>query len=223
MKAIVICSKKENCLPVLFESIDQYVQDNVTVYMSGSSKTLKTKNTINFPNIGTTFGESYNHAVKRAFQNHDELIVSNDDVVLNPNTWQLLCEDVNLLKEKYGESLGWVATRSNVVRPQQCISDSELIDDCINERLVVAPIFAYINKKAWIDFPEINWYSDDIQCYDMCVKGNKHFVSRSYVHHVGSNTIGLDKNALIRESLKKIIKSRPDMIEHVLTMMGVLT
>lgn len=224
MEAIVICSKKDECIPVLFESINQYVQDNVTVYMSGVSKKLiLTKNTVTFENIGNTFGESYNHALKRAFQYHDELVVSNDDVVLNPNTWQLLKEDVNALKEKYGDTLGWVAARSNVARPQQYIGDPELIDDCINERLVIAPIFAYIHKRAWIEFPNINWYSDDIQCYDMRAKGFRHFVSRSYIHHVGSNTTGTDRNSLMQNSLREIIKSRPDMIEYVLTQMGVLT
>jgi hypothetical protein len=33
---------------------------------------------------------------------------------------------------------------------------------------VIAPIFAWIeSNECWINFPPINWYSDDIQCYDL--------------------------------------------------------
>jgi hypothetical protein len=42
---------------------------------------------------------------------------------------------------------------------------------------VIAPICAWIESKNWVDFPPINWYSDDIQCIDMQKKGLKHYIS----------------------------------------------
>jgi hypothetical protein len=58
---------------------------------------------------------------------------------------------------------------------------------------IIAPICAWIHRDAWIDFPPINWFSDDVQCLEM---KRQHFISRAYVHHVGSQTCGMDaKNA----------------------------
>ncbi len=59
---------------------------------------------------------------------------------------------------------------------------------------VIAPIFASISREAWevAKFPSTNWYSDNIICHDLNVAGYQHFVSRAYVHHAGSQTIGVD-------------------------------
>jgi hypothetical protein len=41
--------------------------------------------------------------------------------------------------------------------------------------------------------------------------GFRHFVSRAYVHHAGSQTIGRDFKALEAESMEWVKKNRPDL------------
>jgi hypothetical protein len=39
--------------------------------------------------------------------------------------------------------------------------------------------------------------------------GFHHYLSRSYVHHIGSQTIGLDSNRLTQQAVPWIRKNRP--------------
>jgi GT2 family glycosyltransferase len=157
--------------------------------------------------MATNFGESFNIAVNEAFTKYDEIIVANDDIVLHPTTYIKLLEDVAVLKQR--TKIGWVVAKSDNVRPLQDIRNHP--DDAIFEVPVASPLFGYISKQAWINYPPLNWFSDDIQCLDIAQKGFKHFVSRAYVHHVGSSTIGSDniKNKFASESWIKA--HRPDL------------
>jgi hypothetical protein len=76
---------------------------------------------------------------------------------------------------------------------------------------VIAPYWAYISKDAWVDFPPINWYSDDIQCIDISAKGFKHYISRAYVHHVGSQTCGMDYKKCTEDARPWIEANRPEL------------
>jgi len=53
---IVIATKTAKCLPVLLSSIDQYVPEDVVVFVSGSDLRLPRHKTINVQNIGDNFG-----------------------------------------------------------------------------------------------------------------------------------------------------------------------
>ena len=190
MPPIVICTIGSPSLTVLEASARTYVPD-VELIISR--------------NRGSNFGEAYNIAVNEAFKQHDEIIVANDDIVLTPSSYTWLLEDVAHLKRF--NQLGWVVARSDEVRPlQQGKGD-------VFEVPVVSPLFGYISKEAWVDFPPINWYSDDIQCIDISAKGYKHFVSRSYVHHVGSQTIGQDNRKSHLEAEPWIRENRADLHE----------
>jgi hypothetical protein len=185
---IVVCTIGSPSLAVFEASVKTYVPD-VEVFISR--------------NRGSNFGESYNIAVNEAFKRFDEIIVANDDIVLTPTSYSKLLEDVEHLKRF--NQLGWVVARSDEVRPlQQGKGD-------VFEVPTVSPLFGYVSKEAWVDFPPINWYSDDIQSIDMSANGYRHFVSRSYIHHVGSQTIGQDntKNHLAAEPWIK--ENRPDL------------
>lgn len=218
MKAIAIATVHGNCLPVLAASITFYVPLDVTVYISGSQMMLPRHRTINMDNVQTNFGDAYNAVVKRAFEEHDEVVVMNDDIVLTPYTWEQLGEDVALIRKQI-DAVGWVASRSDYVRGQQNIRLGQgqmewfkyPIEHQIVETEVIAPICGYISKDAWIDFPPINWYSDDIQCLDMSKKGLRHFVSRSYVHHVGSQTCGKNATQCINDAKPWIQQNRPEL------------
>lgn len=215
MKAMVVATKTAKCLPVMLESINQYIPKDVTIYISGYEYQLPYHSTITMQNDGANFGESYNSVVHKAFESHEEIIVCNDDIVLNPLSYKLLQEDVEQLK-KHTEKLGWVTSRSDYVRGHQNIRVGKKRDGvrfseeyCIEEVPIIAPLFAYISKDAWVDFKPINWYSDDIQCLEMIAKDYRNFISRSYVHHVGSQTIGLNNEQNHIEAKKWIDENMP--------------
>ena len=218
MQAIVICTTKATCLPVMLASITFYVPENVTVFLAGSDIVLPRHRTVNLPNPAKNFGEAYNAAMVAAFEEFDEVVIANDDVVLTPYTWPTLAKEVSQLKRQI-KDLGYVACRSDYARGYQNIRAGEgpmsffryESEGKIIEVDVIAPIFAYIQKKDWISFPPINWYSDDIQCLDMKSTGQRHFVSTAYVHHVGSVTCGKDGLKCIRDAQPWIEENRPEL------------
>ena len=202
---IVIATKTAKCLPVLLASIDQYVSQDVRVFISGSDLTLPRHQTINLRNVYDNFGDSYNYVVNYAFSMYDEVIVANDDIVLTPTSYSLLMEDVELLP---GDA-AWVSAKSDYVRGFQNIREFKhregiryMEEGKIIPTDIISPLFAYIHKDKWVNYKPINWYSDDIQCLEIRANGYQNYVSRSYVHHVGSQTIGMDhtKNHLEAEA-----------------------
>ena len=220
MKAIAIATTKGACLPVLAASITFYVPQDVTVFLAGSEIILPRHRTINLPNDADNFGDAYNAVVKRAFEEFDEVVVCNDDIVFNPTTWKLLGEDVTFLRDK-SIPLGWVSARSDYARGLQNIRLGQgkmewfryETENLINITDVIAPICSYIHKDAWVDFPPINWYSDDVQCLDIQKKGCQHAISRAYVHHVGSQTCGFNAKELIQSAQPWIKANRPELYD----------
>ena len=220
MKAIAIATVDAKCLVTLAASITEYVPKDVIVYLSGSQLILPRHRTISMDNVQKNFGDAYNAVVKRAFEEVDEVVVCNDDIVFNPYTWQTLSEDVSLLKSE-NIPLGWVACRSDYARGYQNIRLGQgkmewfkyETEHKILTAEVIAPICGWVSKEAWIDFPPLNWYSDDIQCLDMSNKGLRHFISRAYVHHVGSQTCGFDGMKCVRDAQPWIKENRPELYD----------
>ena len=220
MKAIAIATTEGKCLPVLAASVTFYVPQDVTVFLAGSDIIFPRHRTVNLPNDATNFGDAYNAVVKRAFEEFDEVVVCNDDIVFNPTTWKLLGEDVAFLRDK-SISLGWASARSDYARGLQNIRLGQgkmewfkfETENLINITDVIAPICSYIHKDAWVDFPPINWYSDDVQCLDIQKKGFQHAISRAYVHHVGSQTCGFNAKELIQSAQPWIKENRPELYE----------
>ena len=220
MSAIVIATKNGNCLPVLAASITCYLPDFFTVYLSGSGMILPRHRTITSENTADNFGDAYNAVVSQAIDDgHKDLLVCNDDIVFTPYTWQTLAEDLQRIPT---ENRGWVATRSDYARGMQNVrfrhqGDRDAIrhasENAIVEVDVIAPICAYIQAKDYVDFPPINWFSDDIQCLDMAEKGLKHYISRAYVHHVGSQTCGPDFRQCVEDAKPWIQQNRPELAE----------
>jgi len=100
------------------------------------------------------------------------------------------------------------------VRPNQSILNN--LAPNILHTDVISPLFAYISKEAFeqAKFPPINWFSDDVMCRDLGKLGYQHFVSRSFVHHVGSQTIGRDFQKLMEAPKEWIEKNRPDYFKE---------
>ena len=156
---------------------------------------------------GNNFGDVYNEIMDSAFKDFDEIIIANDDIVLRPDTYKTLIQDVEFIKSQ-DYKVGFVAARSDSVRPSQSIQTK--IPRYIYLCPVISPLFAYISKEAFFDapFPPLNWYSDDVMCQDLNNLGYTHFVSRAYVHHVGSQTIGHDFEQLTEDSKAWIKENR---------------
>lgn len=169
---------------------------------------------VSFIDKPSTFGQSYNEALEKAFKLYDEVIISNDDVVVTPTSISALLEDVDTLKKRHGDKLGFVASLSDDARMSQNIRIER--GDEPKERAVVSPIFAWISKWAFetAQFPPLNWYSDDVICEDLNAAGFSHYISRSYVHHVGSQTVGRDYDKLNGEALPWLRANRPEYVKR---------
>jgi hypothetical protein len=211
-------------LPVLLESIKQYAPE-AFIYLRGPERVISHyKNARLMFGEPTNFGDDYNEIVDDALRYAQSCIVCNDDVVLNPLSYQRLLEDVQVIKE-LEPNVGWVGARSDCVRPSQNIRfnpDSDPLhmnrfksEQFIRESQMISPIFAYISRDAWHHgrFPPLNWYSDDVSCADLLSQGYRNFVSSAYVHHVGSQTIGENAQQLVAEALPWIKEHRPQYVQ----------
>ena len=226
MQAIVICSTGNIGLKVLLSSLKAYCPDLPVYLSSKNTEDVELVDTWIY-NVATNFGDAYNEAMSKAFYDgYKEIIIANDDVVITPMTYLKLNEDVKLLKRNF-DNVGFVGARSDYVLWDQnirsyCANDNVSglkyeSEDHIKEVGVIAPIFAYINKQAFdvARFPSTNWYSDNIMCDDLSKAGFSHYVSTAYVHHAGSQTVGMDYAKCHEEPREWIRTNRPDKYEEI--------
>lgn len=194
MPPIVVCTLGSRSLAVLEASVQAYVSEGWLHVFEGEE---------------STFGEAYNFALETVFRGCDELILCNDDVVLTPDSYRLLLEDVAALKDRHGARLGVVAAMADNARDIQNVRRTDAVHCREAER--VSPIFAWMSKAAFetARFPPLNWYSDDVLCEDLREKGFRHYISRSYVHHAGSQTVGTDYAKLNAEAMPWLREHRP--------------
>lgn len=192
MIPVVVCTIGSPSLPVLEASIKAYAPEAELVVHEGEE---------------TNFGDAYNAAMASAFERHEEIIIANDDIVLRPDTMRLLMEDVRRLQAHC--KLGLVGSRSDVVRPIQSICNTNGASPIRTS--VLSPLFAWVSKDAFAaaQFPPINWYSDDVLCLDLANAGYEHYISRSYVHHAGSMSIGHNVEKLVSDAAPWLLANRP--------------
>ena len=130
-----------------------------------------------------------------------EFIPFEDDAILCPNTFQLLMEDVEAHRH---ERIGFMACHSNNARL------------CPPE--VVSPICAWTDLAAMsvTAWPNCNYFSDDLLCFDMRKAGFTHMISRGYVHHTGERSTGQGRRAgqLIEEGIAFCKATRPDFARY---------
>jgi len=219
---IVIATVKGHGLAVLLESIKQYAPE-CPVYLRGPQSVIDNYQA-DFKIYGQprSFGEDYNEVIEAALKDWSSCIVANDDIVLTPTSVKVLMEDVAIVRTMNSYKAGWVAARTDAARPCQnvriCEEDEKLyfykFPSEAHIKLVqeVSPIFAWISSDAFeeVKFPPLNWYSDDVHCMDLIKKGYGHYVSASYVHHIGSNTIGMNAKQLHEDALPWLKENRPE-------------
>jgi tetratricopeptide (TPR) repeat protein len=199
------------CLPVLQASVKAYAPDVPHLIFS--------------PKLETS-AKSYDFALQIAFQTYDEVIVCADDIVLTPYSYKLLMEDIIELKKLHNNKLGIVAAHADFVRASQNIRYQQASTDTLENcqwnwekecRPVrrLSPIFHYYSKAMFEDVQllPIEWYSDDVMCEDLNALGYTHYVSRSYVHHAGSQTLGRDMKKLHDDAIPWLIKNRPQYLD----------
>jgi hypothetical protein len=221
MIPICIATVHGKGLGVLLESIRQYAPEH-PVYLHGPESVIeKYDATLKIFGQPSNFGDDYNYIIKRALQDYDQVIVANDDIVLTPDSIKVLLEDVAIINTMHSVRAGWVAARSDAARPCQNVRITETPERLhfykfpseAHIKMVeeVSPILAWINKEAFGEgFPPLNWYSDDVHCWDLNHRGYTHFVSASYVHHIGSHTIGFDAKKLHDQALPWLQTHRPE-------------
>lgn len=218
---IAVATVSGKCLRVMMASVREYAAE-VPVFLRGSHSVINSfeadRKIFGQP---STFGECYNEVIDAVFaEGWDSVVVANDDIVLTPTSYQVLMEDVALLKKEVPK-VGWVAARCDASRATQNIRSNPFgeelnyfkypFEDHIVPMECPSPIFAWISRQAWetAKYPPLNWYSDDVQCTDLNEAGFQHYLSRSYVHHVGSQTIGLNGPKLVQQAMPWLRKNRP--------------
>jgi hypothetical protein len=209
-------------LAVLLESIKQYAPE-CPVYLRGPESVLENFEA-DFKIYGQprNFGDDYNEVIEAALKDWSSCMVANDDIVLTPTSVKVLMEDVEIIRTMDGVKAGWVASRTDAAPADQNVRITEKPEKLnfykfpseAHIKMVgeISPIFAWISSEAFetAKFPPLNWYSDDVHCMDLIKKGYGHYVSASYVHHIGSNTIGFNAQKLHEDSLPWLRENRPE-------------
>lgn len=195
---IAVCTAGSKCLSVFGASAHTYAFDH--------------KLFVHYPKH-LTFGEAYNEIMDLLFISHDEILIANDDIVLTPNTISTLLEDVETLKSTVPK-LGVVGTWADNVRGLQSIKENP--GGQIKRVKALSPILAWISREAFTAarFPPLNWYSDDVICADLAELGYEHYLSRAYVHHVGSSTIGPDDWKNHYDAMPWLKANRPQYVQR---------
>lgn len=160
----------------------------------------------------------------------EHLLILGDDCVLHPDSVRLLLEDMLWLRSNLLDAkIGFVGARSNYVKGPQNIRASngsaELGIQLDSEASVlpahmVVPVAALVRHDVFDltnGFPSTNWFADDLMCHDLTLLGYSHYISRSYVHHVGqrSTVQGKSLDHLLAEGLSWLERNRPDFLSVV--------
>jgi hypothetical protein len=92
-----------------------YLPEGVLIYLASPSKPYLSPSPYKWiPNTFGSFGEAYNAIMRQAFlDGHQEVIIANDDIVLDPDSYTKLLADRELLKAK-GIKVGFLGARTNM-------------------------------------------------------------------------------------------------------------
>lgn len=157
------------------------------------------------PDGTASFGAAYQFAVEQTSARR--VLVCNDDIVCCPDSWALIDADWQIAATQ--GPVGFVAATANYARPTQ--QTMRPLPNPVRAE-VVSPYFALVETGALPQqWPDCNWYSDDIMCVDMADQGRTHWISRAYVHHVGERSTGRDHAALDRAGRQWLLEYRPEL------------
>ncbi len=225
-------------LRVALWSIDAYVDESITVHVAWDGP-VKPDNVPQHPRFnyverpkGKTLATAMNWLIAQTATPY--FVIIPDDVCLHPDAWDMLLEDYDAVKQLDGTNIGIMGTRSNyVVGPQNiragnggALAPNSLQWD--NEDVVfpvetVFPVVAIFDRQAYElvgRFPDqLHWFGDNLYSYDLAQRGYDRWVSRAYVHHVGSRGTKSDTGAtdqqLAAEGLLWLKNNRPDFYAYL--------
>ncbi len=227
MKIVIPAYERDNYrdLSLLLKSIEVYGDPTMktTVYYKGNSPSL-----VGIRAMGTNFikqdweNKHFGHACAQMIKEEaDEvLLIVNDDTVFTPDTIKDLQEDLQVIE---GDDPNWglVGLRSNYSAGAQNIRTpigklEGIKYDTENSILRVDTVFgvAFLLRKKVTEFitddwTKIQWYGDNLLSYDAKMKGFTAYVSRSYIHHHGSQS-GKDYPKYDKEGREWLRENRPD-------------
>jgi hypothetical protein len=222
----LVASLSKSNLELLLTSLSIF-NSNITLIISVPPNEMPAhipiRNTFLMVNNSDNFGDAYNQLVSMARRLTPKyLMLMNDDIVFEKDTIIKMYNDYLIAKHLIDSDfeLGWLAARSNYIRlhqnirynwEQSCFNGLRFeSEEKVFQVPVISPVLGLIALDCWIDFPPINWYSDDIQCLDMDSIGLRHFVSTAYCHHFGSQTTGRNHQKLHQDAMAWIKIHRPD-------------
>jgi hypothetical protein len=116
MTPICVCSTTNSRgLELFFKSMQLYLPEGVPIYLASPLKPYLSPSPYKWiPNHYGSFGEAYNACMREAFlDGHQEVIIANDDIVLDPDSYTKLLADRELLKAK-GIKVGFLGARTNM-------------------------------------------------------------------------------------------------------------
>jgi hypothetical protein len=245
---IVMCTKRRGTvseahqlwgdLRVALWSIDAYVDPKIQVHIAwdgpAEPKDVPTASRFHYvqrpPNL--TLASAMNWLIAQTSTSW--FVIIPDDVCLHPDAWAQLMEDATGVNNLDGVRLGIMGTRCNyVVGPQNIRSPNGgvLAPNCMsydNEDAVfrvetVFPVVALFDRAVYDElgtFPDqLHWFGDNLYSYDLAQRGYERWISRAYVHHIGSrgsrSDTGASDQQLAAEGLSWLRANRPDFYAHL--------
>lgn len=217
-----------NDLVVLMTSLNVYAPEiPVTIAYKGRRPRVFGADLIEQPEDAQHFGHACRFLLNST--KDEELVFLNDDTVIMPDTFTLLAQDVAAIETQLGQRVGIVGLRSNFVAGYQNIRIPQPTDRGLQglrfpseqQVLAVDQVFGigfYVRRsilgqitREWTD---LHWYSDNLLCFDLKRRGFRCFVSRGYIHHIGSRSGGTQQwEKWDQEAKAWIMANRPDFAE----------
>jgi hypothetical protein len=101
MTPICVCSTTNSRgLELFFKSMQLYLPSDVPIYLASRQKPFLSPLPYKWiPNTFGSFGEAYNACMREAFlDGHQEVIIANDDIVLDPDSYTKLVARQGVVK-----------------------------------------------------------------------------------------------------------------------------
>ncbi len=179
------------------------------------------------PEDARHFGDACRFLVASA-KGADGLLFLNDDSVITPDLGLRVRYDLAALHEKK-LPLGLLGLRSNFVAGDQNIRSHGKVRNGMNnpEEEMLTETHVVFGVGFWVsaavlaripdDWTRIHWYGDSLLSLDLRKAGFRHFVSRAYLHHVGSRSSGGKEKWLAwhYEALAWLREHRPEAVEKI--------
>jgi len=175
-------------------------------------------------NDGKTLGSSLNSCVAQiSYSYHQYIAFIDENIVLDPNTIELIFADYLRLIKEDKKNLGWLVARKNCSTAVNSEGTTSICDRPCNAGLpqpfsythlpLVSSTIRIIDHRNWINAPPIQQLSTEIQFLDMEAIGFKHFISQAQCRCVQSLKLDTSQNEITEVESKWIRDNRGHYID----------